>query len=138
MRSSRQEPRIVVVDDEDAVGELMGFILRRAGYDASVVHDGKAGLALCDTAQPDLVITDIVMPDMEGIEFLRRLRQTRAGTPAIAMSGHPVGASFLEAARLLGAREVLQKPISEATLLSAVRTVLTDAGGVPPEVGMAD
>ncbi|MCD6343632.1 MAG: response regulator [Spirochaetaceae bacterium] len=127
MQSSVAVPRVLVIDDENVVGDLMGFMLKRAGYDVSVVLDGTAGLALCESTPPDLVITDITMPDMDGIEFLRRLRKTGIRIPSISISGNPVGMKFLDAAKLLGAREVLRKPISEKDLLEAVKRSLQES-----------
>jgi DNA-binding response OmpR family regulator len=116
--------QIVVIDDDRAVGDLIGRMLEHAGFNVLVTMSGTSALKLCESRTPALVITDIVMPGMEGIEFLRRLRKIRSGIPVIAISGHPVGTGFLRAAELLGARGVLSKPFNQAALLAVVNTVL--------------
>ena len=73
---------------------------------------------------PDLVITDIVMPDMEGMELLRTLSRQGITIPVIVMSGNSLGTKFLDAAHLFGAQASLRKPFSKQELLDAVTRVL--------------
>ena len=92
--------------------------------------DGRSGMSKLERHAIDLVITDLVMPEQEGLETLRHLRQTRPELPVIAISG-AFGGSFLKTARRFGAIATLPKPIDAEDLLRAVRQALT-APAVPP------
>lgn len=115
---------ILVVDDEELVLNAVSDILKENGYDVVTAVDGKDGLEKHKQYGPDIVITDIVMPDMEGIELLKSLHRTNEKTPIIVMSGHAVGSKFLHVAKLMGARESLLKPFSKTELLTAVERAL--------------
>src|SRR4030043_421440 len=96
---------ILVVEDEENVLSAVKDTLENAGYAVAVATNGKEGIGLFDSLAPDLVITDINMPEVEGIELIRGLSSHTPKVPIIAMSGDVIGASFLKAARLLGAVE---------------------------------
>lgn len=115
--------RILVVDDEEAVAELVRTLLVEAGYEVAVAENGKAALEQVSSFVPELVITDISMPDMEGIELISRLRKSDGTLPIIAMSGNAVGVGFLKATRLFGAVATLKKPFSNRDLMDAVTRV---------------
>lgn len=123
-RSDTMSKRILVVDDEKAITDLVHRLLSREGYEVSSASNGSQGLQRVDEIRPDLIITDISMPDMEGIEFISKLRKGSVSTPIIAMSGNAVGMSFLRATRLFGATETLLKPFTNEDLLSAVERSL--------------
>jgi CheY-like chemotaxis protein len=98
------------------------------------VHEasnGKSGLAAYRQQSPDLVITDIVMPDMEGLEVIRELRQTDPDIKIIAMSGGGIAAAeqYLALARTFGAGSVLDKPFTQEQLLTVVAEALGHPGG---------
>ena len=117
---------ILVADDEAGIRMLVARTLQRAGYDvSSVVHGGEA-LALLERQHVDLLITDLVMPEKEGIGTIMSLRRTHPDLPIIAMSGgNPRGpGDFLGIAGMLGARRTLRKPFDCDTLLTAVRELL--------------
>ena len=118
--------RIVIIDDEDPVRAMLRDVLEEEGYEVAEAADGWCGLQLLTTAPADLVITDILMPDKEGIETIREVRADHPNVPVIAMSGGgAVGnLDFLQLARDFGAAEVLQKPIRIDKLLDAVTGVL--------------
>jgi len=115
--------KILVVDDEPAIIDLVHSILADNGYEVTGAKDGREGLKVFESTNPDLVITDIVMPDMEGIEFMRNLVKKRKGLPIIVMSGNAVGTKFLETARIFGARATLRKPFTVQELLEIVTAV---------------
>ena len=115
--------RILVIDDDDAVRGLLRNILSSAGYIVLEAGDGKAGLAQLDGAPIDLVVTDLVMPEQEGLEILRKLHAQRPGLPVIAVSGAFDG-SFLRVARCFGAVDALAKPVDSDALLRAVQLAL--------------
>jgi CheY-like chemotaxis protein len=125
---------ILLIDDDDDLRTLFAGVLRSAGYTVDTASDGKAGLALYSTGLHELVITDIVMPDMDGLELLDALRQYNPRPRVIAMSGGsklsvPL---YLSTARQLGAQRVLSKPIELHALLQAVAEVLN--GAAPDQI----
>jgi CheY-like chemotaxis protein len=120
--------KVLVVDDESAIIELIRLILTEEGYDVHTAKDGREGIRLFNQIDPDIVLTDIVMPDMEGIEFIQTIAKMKKGLPIIAMSGNVMGKGFLKAAHLLGAMRVLHKPFTSAELIDAVGSVPTTKG----------
>lgn len=118
-------PKILVVDDEPSVIDWVSQILREKGYMVSIARNGREGLKQCELVKPDLVITDIIMPDMEGIEFIRALGKRNQDTPIVVMSGNIVGTKFLKTARLFGAKATLRKPFSSQELIDTVRELLS-------------
>jgi CheY-like chemotaxis protein len=119
--------RILLIDDDDSVRTVLSLALTEHGHTVIEAHDGKEGLELYKHAKADLVITDIVMPEKEGLEVLMKLMKKHPPAKIIAISGgggkhHP--AHYLHAARLLGAAKVLAKPFSYELLLAAVNEVL--------------
>ena len=118
--------RILVVDDEELIRASMAAVLRRGGHDVVVAEDGEAALGKFAPSRFDLVITDIVMPRMEGIETLRALRRLEPTIRIIAMSGSNGGDDgfYLRAAVALGADATLQKPFKVAELRQVVEEAL--------------
>lgn len=119
-------PRILVVEDDGPFRQMVRKILERAGYDVEEAKDGNAALVRFREQASDLVITDLVMPDKEGIETIMELRSVDPEVKIIAMSG---GGRLkpevtLAMARGLGARLTLAKPFSPQDLLGAVAEVL--------------
>ncbi len=117
---------ILLIDDDEALRIALRLALERAGYSVMVARDGREGLQFFRHLPTDLVITDLVMDGQEGIETIRALRRETPGVKIIAMSGggshHDI--TFLDAARLLGAQQTLDKPFALQDLLTAVRAVL--------------
>ncbi len=118
--------KILVVDDESSITDLVYSILTEKGYEVTTAKDGKEGLKVFESVKPDLVITDIVMPDMEGIEFMRSLVKMRKALPVIVMSGNVLGTKFLETARIFGAQATLRKPFAIQELLEVIAAVEKD------------
>lgn len=118
--------RILIIDDEPAVRMTIRQILEHAGYQVAVAENGTAGLAALRAGAVDLVITDIIMPEMEGLETVMAVRQEFPAIKLIAMSGggRRGNYDYLSAAAKLGAAKVLQKPFNRLTLLDAVRECL--------------
>ncbi len=115
---------ILVVDDEEQVRQAVSDILEEDGYGVVTAVDGKDGLKKNKQFSPDVVITDIIMPDMEGIELLKALHKENTKTPIIVMSGNAVGSKFLHVAKLMGAKASLLKPFSKTEIITAVKEVL--------------
>jgi hypothetical protein len=119
----QRRKRVLLVDDDARVVMFLSEVLRDAGFDVVSGDDGKVALSIVEKQPVDLVITDLVMRECEGLETMARLRKSHPGLPVIAMSG-AFGGHFLKSAAILGARATLAKPFSRADLLTAVRTVL--------------
>jgi DNA-binding response OmpR family regulator len=115
---------ILVVEDEDHLREAIGAMLALDGYDVSFATSGKEAVRLCQERAMDLVITDLVMPDMDGLELIRSLRLSHSNLPVLAISG--ASKDLLEMATALGAVGALQKPFARDDLLAIVRTILWD------------
>jgi PAS domain S-box-containing protein len=115
--------RIVVADDEAGVRSFLRLVLEGAGYEVLEAPSGKLALQEARAGRVDLVITDLVMPEQEGIETIRALCREVPGVGIIAISG-ALGPQFLEVARMLGAQAVLSKPLSAELLLAKVAEVL--------------
>lgn len=120
---------IVIIDDEPMVRLTLRGMLEYAGHEVREAGDGREGLALCDEQCPDIVITDIIMPEQEGIETIRALRRDLPHVRVIAISGGGRfdNAELLRIALRLGAARVLAKPFRRAELVKAVDEVLRKA-----------
>jgi len=117
--------RILVVDDDEAVRQVLQSILMNAGYSTDIACNGKEALSLMSGSGFDLIITDLVMPEQEGIETIKRLRVEYPDVKVIAMSG-AFGGDYLQIARFLGAHQTLLKPIRLETVLRTVKQTLED------------
>lgn len=118
--------KILIIDDEKPVREALEAIATAAGHECRVAADGRQGLAQFATYQPDLVITDMLMPEKEGIETIVELRKLKPGLPIIAVSGGGrVGnMSFLKMAEKFGASRTIAKPFAAATVMAAFADLL--------------
>jgi len=115
----------LLIDDNDMFRELVRAMLLGTGYELLEAADGKAGLACYRPGQIAVVITDILMPEMDGLETIRALRRIDPGVRIIATSGAgQAGSGYLSIAVKLGARRSLIKPFSRDELLTAFREVL--------------
>jgi CheY-like chemotaxis protein len=115
--------RILVVDDDNAVRAMLQQTLSEAGYDVQSAADGALGMRMVSEQPFDIVLTDLIMPDHEGIETIRDLRRDYPSVRIIAMSG-AVDEVYLKTAGFLGAHVTLRKPIDAQTLLRIVRDLL--------------
>jgi len=119
----RKPRRILFVDDDADVVLFASLVLRNAGFEVLVGGNGDTALSMVEIERPDLVITDLVMPERGGLATIMTLRKLHPSLPVIATSG-AFGGYFLEAAVTLGAHATLPKPFSGEELLEAVRVVL--------------
>lgn len=120
-------PRILIVDDEAQIRRLLRVVLEGSGYDIDDVDDGSKALARVEVCKPDLVITDLVMPDQEGMSLIRSLRELHPDLAIIAMSGAR-GGTYLPVARAMGASATLAKPFNPTMLLAEVKRILQPTG----------
>jgi CheY-like chemotaxis protein len=117
---------ILIIDDERMVRAVMVRAIRGAGHDTLEAEDGKQGVALAKSGRPDLVITDISMPNQEGIQTINELRELDDALPIIVVSGEAPAHGYrpLDDARLLGADSAFAKPFSLAALVAEVERLL--------------
>ncbi|MBV8823917.1 MAG: response regulator transcription factor [Hyphomicrobiales bacterium] len=113
---------IAVIEDDRGVLDLIKDILELEGFDVLPYHDGTGALDAFEGSSPDLVITDIAMPEMDGIQLLRRLRE-KSDTPVILLTGRMNESDELVGLRI-GADDFIRKPFSPRVLVERVRTVL--------------
>jgi DNA-binding NtrC family response regulator len=120
-------PKVLVVDDDDAILRLIQTALRRSGYHVVVARDGNEAIRCLKEEPFDLVLTDVVMPEMEGLELMTELRRMAPHQKIVAMSGGgDFGTdSYLHYARKLGACGTLSKPFSIELLLGVLRDALS-------------
>jgi CheY-like chemotaxis protein len=118
--------KILVIEDNAIVRNTMMRILQAAGYDVVTANDGLEGVALFRQETPDLVISDIIMPQQEGIATIRQILAESPGTKIIAISGGGrIGnTDFLKIARQLGASDIVAKPLDPDHFLDVVKNCL--------------
>lgn len=118
--------RILVLDDHEGTRRALRRVLESEGHEVLEASDGQQAWAALARDLPDLVISDVYMPEMDGIEFLIRLVDRYPAVPLIAMSGgaHAPAGFVLEDARHLGAVSTLEKPLEMGRLVGEVRRVL--------------
>jgi DNA-binding response OmpR family regulator len=115
---------ILVIDDDAQMRRLVARVLKASGHTVHEADNGRAGLELFFKIRPALVITDIVMPDGEGIEVITSLRRATSVLPILAISGSGRNLIYLRIARGLGATAGLEKPFHVDELRAAVENLL--------------
>lgn len=112
---------ILLIDDEDNLRSVVRSILEEDGYEVLEAGNGRSGLEMYRQYKADLIITDLAMPEMNGLEFISEVTRNFSNVRIIAMTGVPEWDSRLAEAKLLGARETLHKPFTLEKLLHVVR-----------------
>ncbi len=133
---------ILIVDDEAGIRQSLEGVLRDEGYDCAVARDGADALSKLSSLRPALVLLDIWMPGMDGMETLRRIKELQPRTPVIMMSGHTTISTAIKATKV-GATDFIEKPLEIEIVLNAIRRALesrdalqgVDAGDAPGEAG---
>jgi DNA-binding response OmpR family regulator len=120
-------PAILVVDDEPSICEVVSLYLRRAGYTVEVAGDGKRALQALTASLPDLVILDVMLPHVDGLEITRRLRSV-GDTPIILLTARREETDRIMGLEM-GADDYVVKPFSPQELVSRVRAVLRRTQG---------
>jgi CheY-like chemotaxis protein len=124
---SRDMAAILLIDDDDDVRTATALMLERAGHEVTTLPNGRDALARCRETSFDVVITDLVMPEQEGIETIRTLRSENPDLSIIAISGgggYASGSEYLRTARMLGADATFEKPVPPDRLQTAVEDLL--------------
>lgn len=119
---------VLVIDDEAALRATLRTALEDAGYRVVEAGDGSEGLTQFAREKPDLVLMDIIMPNMEGIETILELRKQKVATPIIAMSGggRLDATDVLEIAGKFGTEKTISKPFRMSEMVKAVRSLLPE------------
>jgi CheY-like chemotaxis protein len=120
--------KILVIEDEDQQRVLLKKMLTHIGHQVFIAEDGVEGIKIFHEIQPDLIITDIIMPNKDGIEVIIELLKFNPELPIIAVSGgrRAITANFnLDSAEMLGVKGILQKPFTHEQLLELVEKVLS-------------
>ena len=112
---------ILVIDDQKPIRALLRAALEEDGHEVLEASNGLLGLERYRERAADLIITDMLMPEMNGLEMMLELNRSFPNVKVIAMSGGPEREGGLHAAKLLGARQTFQKPFDMSALLDAVR-----------------
>ncbi len=118
--------QILIVDDEPTVCDIVRLTLERAGHQVYEAPDGEAALLVCNEHQVDLVITDLFMPNMDGLQLIVKLREKSPGARVVAISGsvYEGRPKFLEIAGRMESVLTLTKPFTPDELLAAVEEAL--------------
>jgi CheY-like chemotaxis protein len=121
-------PSILVIDDDDDFREYLKLVLERLGHAVLTLPNGAGLGAVLATARIDAVVTDLYMPDRDGIETVRHLRSLAPQIPVIAISGAGLADDpCVRAMRMMGASVVLEKPVRAPALIAALERVLAAA-----------
>jgi two-component system OmpR family response regulator len=134
MAKPAHQPKVLVVDDEEHITELVAMGLSYNGFEVERVSSGRAALNAVEQNKPDLIVLDVMLPDLDGFEVARRLRQSEgAGTrvPVIFLTARDTTAEKVQGLRL-GSDDYVTKPFSIEELIERVKAVLRRSGGDRP------
>lgn len=118
--------KILIVDDEKLLRDSLLEFLKDELYEIESVTNGREAIDFLNGQKIDLLMTDIIMPEMEGMELIRIVRRKFPNLPIIVMSGNTMGYDYLEAAQLLGAKESIRKPIDLENIKKTVMKYMID------------
>ena len=127
--------RVIIVDDDSLVRITARVLLEEAGFDVVETSDGTFALRLLQSSTADVVLCDLFMPGIDGLEVIREVRRQFPDVKVIAMSGGGFDGTMdlLSVARLLGASEVVRKPFTQRTLLSEIERTLRPPSAPSPQ-----
>ena len=119
---SASKPRVLVADDEQVIANTLVIILNQAGFEARAVYSGEKAIEMLDSFQPDMLISDVIMTGMTGIEAAIEVRNRLPKCKILLFSGQAATADLLERARAQGHEfEILAKPVHPTDLLAKLR-----------------
>jgi CheY-like chemotaxis protein len=123
---------VLVVDDEQRIADTLALILSSKGYASQAAYDGQTALALCGNCVPDLLLSDVVMPGMNGIELAIAVRHDFPSCKVLLFSGQAATAEMLDEANSRGHQfELLAKPVHPLELLDKVAELIGKPGTAP-------
>lgn len=134
MTSPAPRPRVLVVDDEENIAYLVTSALRLADLEVSTAATGEEALAACAAARPDCVVLDVMLPDLDGFEVLRRLRARGVTTPVLFLTARTDTADRVRGLTA-GGDDYIVKPFALEELVARVHVALRRRGGAPAPSG---
>ena len=124
MPSTSPKPKVLVADDERVIADTLATILNQSGFEARAVYTGERALELAPEFQPEMLISDVIMADLNGIDAAIRIREILPRIKILLFSGQAATADLLEKARDQGYDfEILAKPVHPQDLLNKLRSV---------------
>ena len=117
-----REPLICVIEDEEVIAAAVAARLRAEGFEVAIAHDGPAGVALCERERPDLVVLDLMLPGLDGLEVCRRVQRDRP-VPVLMLTARDDESDLL-VGLAVGADDYMTKPFSPRELVARVRALL--------------
>lgn len=115
---------MLIIDDDPGIRSFLRKVLEEAGYTVLLASHGREGLRLLQTSKADLVITDVLMPEQDGLDVTMALRRLSPETRIVAISGGTAEFDYLDVAKELGAHRTLRKPLIVSDLLDVIREEL--------------
>lgn len=125
--------KILVVDDESSIVTLLQFNIEKAGFDVVTAEDGRTGYELALTEKPDLIVLDLMLPEMDGIEVCKQLRQDKVETPILMLTAKDDELDKIIGLEL-GADDYLTKPFSPREVVARIKAILRRSAGKSAEV----
>jgi len=123
MSTNSIKPKVLVADDERVIADTLAMILNQSGFEARAVYSGEKALELAPTYQPDMLISDVIMADLNGIDAAIRIRALLPSIKILLFSGQAATADLLEKARRDGHEfDILAKPVHPQDLLNRLRS----------------
>ncbi len=123
MHENRVNPKVLVADDERVIADTLAMILNQSGFDARAVYSGEKAVEMASTFAPDMLITDVIMADLNGIDTAIMIRALLPKVKILLFSGQAATADLLEKARAKGYEfEILAKPVHPQDLLSRLQS----------------
>ncbi len=121
--ANNAKPKVLVADDERVIADTLAMILNQSGFDTRAVYSGEKALELAESFRPDMLISDVIMADLNGIDAAIRIRAMLPAIKVLLFSGQAATADLLEKARAEGYEfEILAKPVHPQDLLSRLRS----------------
>ncbi len=123
MSELQVKPKVLVADDERVIADTLSIILNQSGFDATAVYSGERAVEIARTLKPDMLISDVIMTDMNGIDAAIQIRGMLPGCKILLFSGQAATADLLDHARVQGHEfEILAKPVHPQDLLARLRS----------------
>ena len=123
LNSRKQRKRVLIVDDDESLRRMLAALLEAAGYEITQASNGREALNRAGTLEADIILTEIVMPEVEGLQLIQELLRLNPSQRIIAMSGAHRAESYLATAKSLGAKATLTKPLPLEKLLRTLHQV---------------
>lgn len=123
MVETLEKPKVLVIDDERVIADTLAIILNQSGFDATAVYSGERAVEVAEILRPDMIISDVIMADMNGIDTAIRIRSLLPQCKILLFSGQAATADLLDRAHMQGHEfEILAKPVHPQDLLARLRS----------------